>query len=1545
MKIFLDINNKKVESENKSEPNYYLVRFKDIEVKDEFQEFSYKIVNNIEIKLNMKVKNKFNSAKVGNLFQKFQPTQNKKEEIAPKSVIGTGVNMKERLAMFSNVKKDNNIKNTASTKNVPKKLKLPANLMGIDSKSKFNNENKKEVINKEIKKENKEIKEKESEEKKESKEKLEKKENKENKENKEIIEKKESKENDKNINLKEYKKDNENIEKKEEIVKKVEIVNNNKEDEIIPKKENNEETNKNEIIQKQEIIENVPKEENKENIDKKEEIKEIPLEKNEEVKIEDVKEEKNEENIEKNNEENIEEEKIEEKKEETIEENNEEIKDENNEEKIEENNEENNEEKNEENNEEIKEEKNEEIKEEIMEEVKEEQNEEKIEENNEEKIGENNENNEEIKEEKAKDENQEEKKEEEEFYSEKEESNDESNDEEENDEVANININMEIGKLKSKEEDIKIKNPIGEEKKEVGKNFQKRPSNIFNNFINPLNAGKDTNNQSQKKQEVQKSSKILEKSSMFQKMFVKKSGVEVEHKEHNENQTIRNSNTNTNTNNANRIHLGKRNVDFLQRNVSLNLENLNQKSKKKKEEDFGLTPTSSNQSIEREDINDDGASYRTGSVSTEFSSCKSFVPEIVLDSITYDKYLEKLKVKGIKEHESKRESFCEGFFLTSFPYKNGQVIEKSSTIFPALCKHPDCSKLNAMKPEILLRYPLEDTKNLELNNLAATICFPTGIKVCYSQEKPPRGIRDYITNITNQKGERYYMMTYHFYVKMMNDEYSKKYEMHPLKHNLMKFGDAYLTYSEEEFTEEIVEKVQKTLEFCQDLGFREYVYVPFCICLISKYPYSSEMEKCLQSIFEILSNEKNEYNFNINDLIMYLINSVPIPEKNSLVKFYIPYWNKDISLKSTTINGLNILNIDFAKLTQIFSIPNIIIIFRLLLSEKKILFIDEDYTTLSKVTDAFISLLYPFKWVHTYIPIMSEQMLKYLESFLPFVNGINTSLMPLVKDIFSEGEIDESEEVFLIYIKENDIQIGSHLKKKKIKMNKYIQNNATALPSHVEKELKKKLERIKYNYESFMKNTKKKTNIDLNQLDFEFRDAFIDVFVYLLHDYQKYIGLLDDNEVIFNKNLFMQSVKKEEKTFYENLLDTQIFEQFTQNILNSDCIYFNKKIELFGKKPKNKEKMSIPSSQFILDRNYIVKPDFLMLEDDSTLYLEKTLTEKFKIESKTNENGIILPSQRIITNINPISTEKYDKSKCLIYLLPEKKETTQNKQEQETTQEDFRTEFLKKINAKQIFPMMMGDSHRKKTHLNTVVREGDLSDKKKELAKEEIKEWVIKIFKSEIEDYREKPKIKTDFLSLINNPFGIKCFVDLISHNNQKITMLQKNAFKLLGFILYNGLLFLLSCEETDQVLEESVLLFKSIKYFATVRDGKNITFMDYGKFKSNLMEYVKINQKNFWLKWYDIELKEKKDFKKKEYEDDDEDFDEDNALKEETLFSICANMIELEIPKTTVKNICDEINDKIFGKTTELGNKLSEKYIKKITSAKYASKNVKDNI
>ena len=125
----------------------------------------------------------------------------------------------------------------------------------------------------------------------------------------------------------------------------------------------------------------------------------------------------------------------------------------------------------------------------------------------------------------------------------------------------------------------------------------------------------------------------------------------------------------------------------------------------------------------------------------------NFLNEMFIEPTTYGQFLRDEQNKGVKHPY--RETFCEGFFIASFPQKDGKVIENSQS-FPAPCKHAECSKLPSMKPEIIFRYPLKDTKTLELNNLAATICFPTGIKVCYN-ESGPGFIKDYVTSITNQK--------------------------------------------------------------------------------------------------------------------------------------------------------------------------------------------------------------------------------------------------------------------------------------------------------------------------------------------------------------------------------------------------------------------------------------------------------------------------------------------------------------------------------------------------------------------------------------------------------------------------------------------------------------------------------------------------------------------------------------------------------------------------------------------------------------------------
>jgi hypothetical protein len=282
------------------------------------------------------------------------------------------------------------------------------------------------------------------------------------------------------------------------------------------------------------------------------------------------------------------------------------------------------------------------------------------------------------------------------------------------------------------------------------------------------------------------------------------------------------------------------------------------------------------------------------------------------------------------------------------------------------------------------------------------------------------------------------------------------------------------------------------------------------------------------------------------------------------VRFYIPYNKTGIDLSCPKIDDVSIMNSKLTILFKYLSVDNVLLIFRLLLSEKKILFVHDDYTELTTYLDSFISLLYPFKWVHTYIPIMSDQMLKYLETFLPFLNGIHTSLMKFVEDVFREGEIEESDEVFLIFIKDDKIELSSSLNKKKgkSKISKYVQNNVLPLP--FEKDLKSKLKTIESNY----KKVKKKDKSTLSTLENNMREIFLDFFVKIFYDYKKYVINLED-DVLFNKELFMKN-KSKDKVFYEEFIDSQLFQQFIQDLLKYEYNYFDKKIQ--EEKDKENEK-------------------------------------------------------------------------------------------------------------------------------------------------------------------------------------------------------------------------------------------------------------------------------------------------------------------------------------------------------------------------------------
>ena len=973
-------------------------------------------------------------------------------------------------------------------------------------------------------------------------------------------------------------------------------------------------------------------------------------------------------------------------------------------------------------------------------------------------------------------------------------------------------------------------------------------------------------------------------------------------------------------------------------------------------------PKLSEQQIEEIKIIDD-------TQSTSISSNRSSVTELTLDAINYDTFLEmqnkKKKDNQIKDKKgnrnkdfNERETFCEGFFITSFPKKNGQVIENSYS-FRAPCGHFKCSKLPAMKPEIIMRYPLKDTKNLDINNLAASICFPTGIKVCYFENNPSI-MRDYVTPITNQKGERYYMMTYHFFLKITNSEFTKIYEQNPLKHHLRKFGEAYINLRGDELTKEIVDEIQESLKYCEELGFVDFVYIPYCICLISKYPFIHEMEKCLQSIYYLMIEQMNNFRIindndkiELNKLIMFLVHSVPIPNsRNSKLKFYIPYFNNGIEITCPKLNDINIININISVLLKWFSINNIIIILRLILFEKKLLFVDDNYERLSNIIDIFISLIYPFQWIHTYIPIMSEEMINYIETFLPFVNGIHNSLFPLIKKLVKEDAIEnetisndsnesENDDVFyLIYITENKIGLSSEFKNNFRNVSKYIEENIPHLPPVLEKDLYNKLLKIKDEINLFTNinannnyknNLNKNKSKDLSKFDIKLRNIFIELFVEMFDNFYKYLCILDNNDVVFNKKLFIKSKQIKDQKFYEDFVDTQIFQQFIQSFMVDDNYYFFKTMLA-----TNKNYIRFSSINFINKNNlknefyYYVIPDCFDVNNNDIKNIEKTLKKECNInEIKINENGILPNTQRILTSIEFIDEKKYNNKNCLIYLFPQCKD---NNNYNDKKMEKLNTDFLKKFenyksNSDTINEIDEIESSSKKIKINLNQNSYIISDKEKDNLEEYIKDFSIKLFSSEkINIYN--PRLKTEIQNSITNAYGRKYFINILYQNikNNNVVLLEYSYFNFLGTLIYNLILSTLKVEETDEILEQIIYLIKSTNYFGKkeyTKHGVNVITL-YDIYKPKIQVNTKVYQFNFWRKWYEIEIRNIEN-------------NNDEQIQE-IFYQICDSMINLELPKSFIKNVLQGLIDKAFGKENDTNKNTFNLVIKKIINAKYIS-------
>lgn len=542
-------------------------------------------------------------------------------------------------------------------------------------------------------------------------------------------------------------------------------------------------------------------------------------------------------------------------------------------------------------------------------------------------------------------------------------------------------------------------------------------------------------------------------------------------------------------------------------------------------------------------------------------------------------------ISKLNYSEYEYDTFCQCIIVTGLKFGRVNLIEKSEKL-PASCGHKECSILQSATPSILYSYQNTNKKyQIDINELTPSLVFPLGIKICMiydSIHQYPKQNKPFINRIENKKGESYYIVSLIYYKQMTIQKYEERYKINPL-----------LSYSNNTKNKNF----EKEMVIISKLALNETIFVPECISLISRFPYFYQINECLKSLISLTDNKK------INLFINHLINQIPVPYKNQEIMFYIP--NNPIPIKILSPYLFNINNYQSINIFNYFSNQNIITIFYLILLEQQILFIDKDLSLLSLISYLFINLIYPFSWSNTYIPLLSISSIKFLESIIPYIMGIEESLV----DYALENQYIGNKVIF-VNISKNDIYLSN---KKRINLkNIFKLLDLPKFPEHLERNLNKKLDEIK--------------NLKNNSLIAEnLRYIFCKLMVVILSDYLEHCFVIDE-DIIFNNESFIERKKPEEKGFYKEIIQTQLFSQFL--LLRKEQFIKNKKIIKY-KSLNDYDKKEVDFESFLQDTK-IASNVYGNIYDN--LYFDYTLFHKF-------EKGYLYKNDKYKTKSNNLIKE------------------------------------------------------------------------------------------------------------------------------------------------------------------------------------------------------------------------------------------------------------------------------------------------------------------
>ncbi|NXE99046.1 DEN2C protein, partial [Menura novaehollandiae] len=248
----------------------------------------------------------------------------------------------------------------------------------------------------------------------------------------------------------------------------------------------------------------------------------------------------------------------------------------------------------------------------------------------------------------------------------------------------------------------------------------------------------------------------------------------------------------------------------------------------------------------------------------------------------------------------------------------------------------------------------------------------------------------------------------------------------------------------------------------------------------------------------------------------------PAPGRTITLRSFLPGAGDEVMELCRPLDS-RLEHVDFECLFQCLSVSHTIRVFASLLLERRVIFVADNLSTLSKCGHAAVATLYPFTWQHTYIPVLPASMIDIVCSPTPFLIGILSCSLPQLQDL-------PIEEVLIV-----DLCADKFLQE--------VSDEDEILPHKLQAALVQILEERSEILSHGQNDTQGDTT--LNSLVSE---AFVQFFVEIVGHYSLHMNVTEKGERVFQREPFRKSHgSRNVRHFLHFFMETQMFAGFIQD--------------------------------------------------------------------------------------------------------------------------------------------------------------------------------------------------------------------------------------------------------------------------------------------------------------------------------------------------------------------------------------------------------------